>query len=117
MASLADNLVPPYYAAIIENEPHASMDEPLNASDRMVTMAVRRPGFLGLETARSADGRPLTVCYWRDMSDIDGWRTDSPSGEATRFPLEIRKVANRNEPPVPADVVVTEDGKTVWRFV
>ncbi len=114
MASLADNLVPPYYAAIIENEQHTDANEPINATDHMVTTAVRRPGFLGLETARAEDGRPLTVCYWRDMSDIDGWRAEVPTA---RHPLEVRKVANRNEPPLPADVAVAEDGKTVWRYV
>ena len=117
MASLADNLVPPYYAAIIENQPHSDIDEPFNATDRMVTMAVRRPGFLGLETARSTDGRPLTVCYWRDMADVEGWRHAVPKSATDQFPLEVRKVANRNDPPLPLDAVVVADGNLAWRSV
>lgn len=94
MASLADNLVPPYYAAIIENKPHTDMNEPANAGDRLVTTAVRHPGFLGLETARSGDGRPVTVAYWRELSDVEGWQSASGSIGAASYPLEVCRVAN-----------------------
>lgn len=96
MASLADKLVPPYYAAIIENEPHASFDEPANTGDRMVTLAVRRPGFLGLETARADDGRPVTVAYWRELSDVEAWQSESGVIGAASYPLEVCRVANSN---------------------
>ncbi|MBO6520810.1 MAG: hypothetical protein JJ900_07285 [Rhodospirillales bacterium] len=97
MAILADKLVPPYYAAIIENEPHATSDEPVNAADRLVTLAVRRPGFLGLETGRNGDGRPVTVAYWRDLADVEGWQSESGAGESAKLPLEICRVAQSND--------------------
>ncbi|WNJ98398.1 hypothetical protein L2D14_11005 [Thalassospiraceae bacterium LMO-JJ14] len=97
MASLADKLVPPYYAAIIENNPHTSFDEPANTGDRLVTLAVRRPGFLGLETARAGDGRPVTVAYWRELSDVEGWQSESGAVGAASYPLEVCRVANTND--------------------
>ena len=97
MGSLADKLVPPYYAAIIENQPHASLDEPANTGDRMVTLAVRRPGFLGLETARSGDGRPVTVAYWRELADVEGWQSESGAIGAASCSLEVCCVANTND--------------------
>jgi hypothetical protein len=97
MASLADNLKPPYYAAIIENEPHASVDEPANTGDKLVTMAVRRPGFLGLETTRKGDGRPVTVAYWRELSDVEAWQSESGAIGVASCPLEVCRVANTND--------------------
>ena len=97
MASLAEKLIPPYYAAIIENHPHEDMDEPANAGDRLVTLALRRPGFLGLETARSGDGKPVTVAYWRELSDVEGWQSESGVIGAASYPLEVCRVANGND--------------------
>jgi hypothetical protein len=97
MASLADKLVPPYYAAIIENQPHMDMNEPANTGDRLVTLAVRRPGFLGLETARSGDGRPVTVAYWRDLIDVEGWQSESGTIGAQSYPLEVCHIASNDD--------------------
>lgn len=97
MASLAEKLIPPYYAAIIENKPHMDMNEPANAGDKLVTLAIRRPGFLGLETARSGDGKPVTVAYWRELSDVEGWQSESSAIGAASYPLEVCCVANSND--------------------
>lgn len=108
MASLADKLVPPYYAAIIENDPHTSSDEPANTGDRLVTLALRRPGFLGLETARANDGRPVTVAYWRELSDVEGWQSESGAIGASSCPLEVCRVANSNDATM-RDLFVTKE--------
>ncbi len=97
MASLSDNLQPPYYAAIIDNKLHNHIDEPANESDQLVTLAVRRPGFLGLETARAADGRPVTVSYWRDLADVESWQSASGAIGQNAMPLEVCRVANSND--------------------
>lgn len=97
MGSLADNIKPPFYAAIIETKPHSSVEEPADTADMLVTTALRRPGFLGLETARNVDGTPITVSYWRELSDVEGWRSESCVKDTPTFPLEIRRVANSNE--------------------
>lgn len=97
MASLSDKLQPPYYAAIIDNKLHDSIDEPANETDQLVTLAVRRPGFLGLETTRAADGRPVTVSYWRDLEDVEGWQSAGGAVGRNAMSLEVCRVANSND--------------------
>ncbi len=43
-------------------------------SDEMVELASAQPGFLGVESARGADGLGITVSYWRDEASIRAWR-------------------------------------------
>ncbi len=43
-------------------------------SDEMVSLASTQPGFLGVESARAADGLGITVSYWRDEASIRRWR-------------------------------------------
>jgi hypothetical protein len=116
MASLADTLETPYYAAIIETKPAAKADEPVSDADRLVTLAVRRPGFLGLETARARDGRSVTVAYWRELADVEGWTTEGANGAKTKFPLEVCRVANPADPSVRGLYEVPEDSRTTWRY-
>lgn len=41
---------------------------------RMEALAKAMPGFLGIESARGADGFGITVSYWRDEESIAAWR-------------------------------------------
>lgn len=117
MASLADNLEPPYYAAIMETKSHESVDEPISTSDRLVTLAIRRPGFLGLETARDTAGKPVTVSYWRDLADVEAWSTEgNGEGGIAQYPLEVRRVANAADNSARTLYVVPEDSRTTWRY-
>lgn len=118
MASLADNLEPPYYAAIMETKQHESVDEPMSTSDRLVSLAIRRPGFLGLETARDIAGKPVTVSYWRDLADVEAWSTEGKGEDEsdTQFPLEVRRVANAADNSARTLYVVPEDSRTTWRY-
>jgi heme-degrading monooxygenase HmoA len=43
-------------------------------ADRMVELASAQPGFLGIESARDANGLGITVSYWRDRESIRAWR-------------------------------------------
>jgi heme-degrading monooxygenase HmoA len=43
-------------------------------SERMVELARAQPGFLGVESARGADGLGITVSYWADEDSIRNWR-------------------------------------------
>ena len=72
MGRLAENLTPPYYAAVLnENQSGVKDEEHVAPADEMVTLAPRQPGFLGLETARDKKGEPITVSYWRDIQAIE----------------------------------------------
>ena len=67
---------PPYYAVIFSsrrNERDAAGYA--DASARMVELASGMPGFLGVESARDANGFGFTISYWADEASIAGWKT------------------------------------------
>lgn len=66
-------LEPPYYAVIFTSiRTDADAEGYALASERMMELAVTAPGFLGVESARSAIG--ITVSYWRDEESITAWK-------------------------------------------
>lgn len=71
---------PPYHAVIFTNRRAGWGDESTDAAydiaaARMEDLAATIPGYLGIESARSADGSGITVSYWEDESAIERWRT------------------------------------------
>jgi heme-degrading monooxygenase HmoA len=46
-------------------------------AQRMEELAKGMPGYLGIESARAADGFGITVSYWRDEASIAAWRRHS----------------------------------------
>lgn len=74
MASLAEKLNPPFYAAIMNDGVGLKSDKgDLTPTDEMVSIAPRQPGFLGLETTRDREGRLVTISYWRDLKAEQAW--------------------------------------------
>jgi heme-degrading monooxygenase HmoA len=57
-------------------------------ADRMVELAAAQPGFLGVESARGADGLGITVSYWRDEDSIRAWREHAEHVVARRHGRE-----------------------------
>jgi len=49
-------------------------------SERMVDLAHRQPGFLGLESARQELG--ITVSYWDSLEAIQAWKQQGEHREA-----------------------------------
>lgn len=41
---------------------------------RMAELAAEQPGYLGIESARGADGLGITVSYWATDADATAWR-------------------------------------------
>lgn len=41
----------------------------------MSKLAAAQPGYLGHESARSADGFGITVSYWRDEESVRRWKS------------------------------------------
>jgi heme-degrading monooxygenase HmoA len=73
--SIAQTPQPPYYAVIFTSlrsdqdaEAYAQMAE------RMVELARRHPGFLGVESVRNANGFGITVSYWESPESIRRWK-------------------------------------------
>lgn len=67
---------PPYYAVIFcsQRTPVTPDDGYGEMAARMAALAAVQPGYLGVESARGADGLGLTVSYWRSLEDIRAWR-------------------------------------------
>jgi heme-degrading monooxygenase HmoA len=64
----------PYYAVIFTSQ-RTGVDDGYGAmGDRMVELASRQPGFLGVESARDAQGLGITVSYWASLEAIAEWR-------------------------------------------
>jgi heme-degrading monooxygenase HmoA len=40
----------------------------------MAALAVKQPGYLGLESARGPDGLGITVSYWADDASARAWK-------------------------------------------
>jgi heme-degrading monooxygenase HmoA len=71
---IAVGLQPPYYAVIFTSRRTDGDNGYGAASDAMVELAAQQQGFLGIETARGADGVGITVSYWDSEEAIAGWR-------------------------------------------
>ena len=63
---------PPYYAVIFTSVRTEGDHDYAEMADRMVELAQKQDGFLGLESARNEIG--ITVSYWRDMESIKQWK-------------------------------------------
>ncbi len=68
---------PPYYAVIFPNQHAESTEGYGKAADRMVELAKEQPGYLGIHSARNADGSGLTVSYWADEASIAAWKQNA----------------------------------------
>ncbi|BBI60199.1 hypothetical protein HSBAA_15050 [Vreelandella sulfidaeris] len=50
---------------------------------RMVALATKQPGFLGIESAR--EGLGITVSYWASLEAISHWKKNAEHLEAQRL--------------------------------
>ena len=66
---------PPYYAVIFSSL-HSGEDEAgyQQAAQRMLDLAMQQDGYLGIESARDADGFGITVSYWASEAAIAAWK-------------------------------------------
>lgn len=67
---------PPYYAVIFTSLRTEGDRGYAAMAEKMVARGAARDGFLGVESVRGADGRGITVSYWRDEAAILGWKND-----------------------------------------
>ncbi|SHF45908.1 antibiotic biosynthesis monooxygenase family protein [Streptoalloteichus hindustanus] len=74
-SALANLPRPPYYAVIFSSRRTAVDDGYQETARRMLELAARQPGYLGVEHARDAE-LGITVSYWRDEESIRNWRRD-----------------------------------------
>ena len=64
-----------YFAVIFTAQRSLSGDDIYDiTADRMVLLARRQPGFLGVESVRGDECIGITVSYWADRDTIANWR-------------------------------------------
>ena len=56
-------MTPPYIAVIFSSQRRDDDEGYAAMAERMVALAATQPGFLGIESARSADGFGITVAF------------------------------------------------------
>ena len=72
------------FAVIFSSTRTAELTEAYDAASKaMVELAAKQPGFLGVESARGADGFGITVSYWDSLEAIRNWK-DVPSHAAVQ---------------------------------
>jgi heme-degrading monooxygenase HmoA len=68
---------PPYYAVIFTSQRSETEQDYAATAERMLELARDQPGFLGVESARGADGLGITVSYWASEEAIRAWRVQA----------------------------------------
>ena len=85
MNRFADTPEPPYYAVIFTAQ-RTDGDQGYGAmAERMMELALARPGCLGAESTRDAEGLGITVAYFRDEDSIAAWREHAKHLTAQRL--------------------------------
>ena len=108
MKTVAENLKPPFIAAIMLDTIQAGGNDGPSPSDRLVSIAPAQDGFLGLETTHDDQGRWISISYWRDQTCFIGWRKAGSEHVARLFDgldLELAckfRVSNVEEPVMPS---------------
>jgi heme-degrading monooxygenase HmoA len=92
---------PPYWVVIFSSQRTDGDAGYGAAAQRMVELSTASPGFLGIESARDAQGFGITVCYWESEAHIAAWRAHAEHLDAqaqgharwyAHFELRVAKV-------------------------
>lgn len=83
MSEIAQTPEPPYYAVIFSSHRTDDDNGYAEMAERMVELASRQPGFLGVESVRENLG--ITVSYWRSLEAIRNWKRNAEHREAQRL--------------------------------
>ena len=77
---IANTPAPPYYAVIFSSLRTEGDQGYGQAANRMLALAQKQPGFLGVESARE-DGLGITVSYWASETAILAWKQHAEHSE------------------------------------
>jgi heme-degrading monooxygenase HmoA len=80
---------PPYYAVVFTSSRTEADEEGYQRmAETMEQLAATQPGYLGIESARGADGLGITVSYWASLDAIRAWRENAEHRVAQRLGKE-----------------------------
>ncbi len=107
---LAPTPEPPYYAVVFSSQ-RTDGDRGYGLmARRMEELAATQPGYLGIESARGADGFGITVSYWSSEEAISAWKANAEHAVAQEagkriwyagFALRIARVERAYGGPAP----------------
>jgi heme-degrading monooxygenase HmoA len=86
MSLIAKTPKPPYYAVIFTSHRTEGDNGYDEMAAKIINLAIKQPGFLGLESAREDVG--ITVSYWSDLESIKRWKENLEHQEAQRLGYE-----------------------------
>lgn len=65
----------PYYAVIFTSTKREADNNYADIANRMVELAAKQEGFIGVESARNEIG--ITVSYWESLEAIKNWKNNA----------------------------------------
>lgn len=83
MTLIAKTPKPPYYAVIFTSHRTDGENSYSEMAQKMVELASKQEGFLGVESAREEVG--ITVSYWSSVEAIRRWKANVEHREAQRL--------------------------------
>ncbi|MFP4611449.1 MAG: antibiotic biosynthesis monooxygenase family protein [Thiohalophilus sp.] len=83
MSEIANTPEPPYYAVIFSSHRTEGDNGYAKMAEKMVELASKQPGFLGIESVRNDLG--ITVSYWENLEAISNWKRNAEHREAQRL--------------------------------
>lgn len=82
---LADTPEPPYYVVTFASRRTGEdADGYARMAAAMAELAAKQPGYLGMESARDAEGFGITLSYWTSEQAIRDWKRVAAHLEAQR---------------------------------
>jgi heme-degrading monooxygenase HmoA len=84
MSSLLGMLEPPYWVVVFASQ-RTEGDNGYGAmSEEMERLVAQQPGYLGMESARAADGTGITAAYFRTEEAARAWKAVARHRDAQR---------------------------------
>jgi heme-degrading monooxygenase HmoA len=83
MSLIANTPEPPYFAVIFTSTRTEGDNGYGEMAKRMVELAEKQSGFLGIESAREDVG--ITISYWEDLDAIKNWKANAEHIEAQKM--------------------------------
>ncbi len=67
---------PPYFVVSFSSQRFTDDDGYGEMADHMAKLAATQPGYLGVESARDAEGFGITNSFWTDEESIRAWKRE-----------------------------------------
>jgi len=84
MKRFRGQVVPGTFAVVFTSQQSANANGYEQMADRMVDLAEKQPGFVGIESVHDESGFGITVSYWESEEAIRAWKANAEHQEAQK---------------------------------